>query len=502
MSEFSRREFLYDSLLAAAAAATAGSAASAFAAASAEKTTKSANDKLGVLVIGVHDRGTAHLGGFEGKDDTEVVAICDVDSDVGQKRCEETAGKQGGHKPVFYQDIRKALEDKSVDIVSIATPNHWHALATIWAIQHGKDVYVEKPVCHNIWEGQQMVEAARKHNKIVQTGTQCRSNAANIRMVEFIKSGKIGEVNLARGLCYKGRPSIGAKGEYDVPSVIDYDIWTGPAPFHPKSRYNSGLATAKVKDPAHTVHYSWHWLWDYGNGDLGNQGIHQMDVARWGLGVDSLANGVISYGGRFGYEDAGEVANTQIVILDYGPKTLVFEVRGLKTDALKGAHVGNIYEGTDGYVVMTGYSDGAAFDKSGKLIETFKGGGNHFGNFVKAVRSRKKEDLNADIQEGFLSSALCHMGNISYRLGQQTSKGQILERLKDVKMADNAQETLDRTIEHLASNKVKIDGDAKLQCGQFLKFDPKQCKFADAKANDMLSREYRAPFVVPSAGQV
>jgi hypothetical protein len=240
-------------------------------------------------------------------------------------------------------------------------------------------------------------------------------------------------------------------------------------------------------------------MWDTGNGDLGNQGIHQMDIARWGLGVNRLADGVITYGGRFGYVDAGQTANTEVVVLDYGPKTLVFETRGLKTDALKGAHVGNIFEGTDGYVVMTGYTAGAAFDKDGKLIKKFEGGGDHFGNFVKAVRSRRKEDLNADIEEGFLSSALCHLGNISYRLGQKVSTQEALGRLKAVKMADDPQKTLDRTVEHLAKNDVKLDDKTMFQCGEFLKFDPKAEAFdGNSQANLMLSREYRKGFEVPS----
>jgi len=360
----------------------------------------------------------------------------------------------------------------------------------------GKDVYAEKPVCHNISEGRRMVETARKYNKICQTGTQCRSHRANIEAMEFIRSGKIGEVNLARGLCYKGRDSIGPAGWYDVPANIDYDLWCGPAPNHGKSPYEGRTH----KTP---VHYDWHWMWETGNGDLGNQGIHQMDVARWGLGVNQLANGVITYGGRFGYVDAGQTANTEVVILDYGPKTLVFETRGLKTDALKGAKVGNIFEGTDGYVVLTSYTSGAAFDKDGGLIKKFEGGGDHFGNFVKAVRSRKKEDLNADIEEGFLSSALCHLGNISYRLGQKMSTKDAADRLKGVKMADDSQKTLDRTVEHLESNKVKLDDKTQLQCGEYLKFDPKADSFgSNSQANEMLSREYRKGFEVPSAGKV
>jgi predicted dehydrogenase len=493
MSRFPRRDFLFDSLLAAAAAASAGINHTASAAPD-EPADQSANARLGICVIGVNGRGKSHLQNFAGnqKSNTEVVAICDVDAQVGEKQCAAVAERQGGRKPAYVQDIRKALEDKSVDCVSIATPNHWHALAAIWAMQAGKDVYVEKPVCHNIAEGQRMIEAARKYDKICQAGTQARSHVATQQTIEYAKSGELGEVKLARALCYKPRGSIGPKGEYPVPAEIDYDLWCGPI-------------EARTKSPYKGVHYNWHWFWSTGNGDLGNQGVHQMDVARWGLGLDTFASGVISYGGRFGYVDAGETANTHVVVLDFGPKSLVFEVRGLKTEDFKGAKIGVVFEGTEGYAVITDeYGSGSVFDKNGKLTRTFKGGSesSHFANFVNAVRSRKKEDLHADILEGFLSSALCHLGNISYQLGDKVATAEALERLRSVKMADSAQETLDRTIEHLARNEVKLDTDSKLRCGRYLKFDPKSYTFSDLKANQMLSRDYRAPFVVPAAGKV
>ena len=288
-------------------------------------------------------------------------------------------------------------------------------------MQAGKDVYVEKPVCHNINEGQRIVETARKYDKICQTGTQSRSASGAQQTIEYMKSGKLGDITLARGLCYKPRPSIGAKGDYQPPASVDYNLWCGPAPMAPLTRPK--------------LHYDWHWVWATGNGDLGNQGIHQMDVARWGLGVDQLAKGVITFGGRFGYEDAGETPNTEVAVFDYGPKTLVFEVRGLRSGPLKDVHIGNIFEGTEGYAVITdSYSHGTIFDKDMKVVQKFDAGGNHFANFVKAVRSRKKEDLNADIHEGFLSSSLCHLGNISYRLGQKASTSETLERLKSFKI--------------------------------------------------------------------
>lgn len=483
MTQFSRRRFLEDSLIATTAALAAGSLANSAFAEEKEAQSTSPNEKLAVAVIGVNGRGTSHLGAFAGRKDTEVTIICDADKNVGERRCEEVAKKQDGRKPKFFQDIRQVLEDKSVDIVSIATPNHWHALGAIWAIQAGKDVYVEKPVSHNVWEGRKIVEAARKYGKICQTGTQCRSTDGNKKAMAFMKSGKIGEVKLARALCYKGRGSIGAKGEYAIPEQIDYNLWSGPAPILPLTRSR--------------LHYDWHWQWAYGNGDLGNQGIHQMDVARWGLGVNDLGQNILSFGGRLGYVDAGETANTQVSIHGYGDKTLIFEVRGLKTPDLKGAKVGNIFYGPDGYVVLTSYEGGAAFDNDGKLIEKFGGGGDHFGNFLKAVRSRQHADLAADIEEGHLSSALCHLGNISYRLGETIKVPEVKDRVSGLKMSDAVADTVQRFQEHLAANNLDVEK-TEIFFGPQLAIEGERFTGALAdRANQQLSREYRAPFVVP-----
>ena len=218
---------------------------------------------------------------------------------------------------------------------------------------------------------------------------------------------------MARGLCYKPRGSIGkVEGPQEAPKSMDYDLWCGPAPKTPPRR----------KTGNGTVHYDWHWIWDFGNGDLGNQGVHEMDKARWGLGKTTMPNSAFSLGGRFGYTDDGETANTQLCVFDYTDAKMVFEVRGLPTDAYKGAKVGNIWVGTDGYVVCPSYSGGVAYDKAGKEVAKFQGGGDqhHFDNFVKAVRSRKHEDLNCDIADGHLSASLCHLANISYRLGAET----------------------------------------------------------------------------------
>ncbi|HEX3656885.1 MAG TPA: Gfo/Idh/MocA family oxidoreductase [Pirellulales bacterium] len=487
MASLSRRRFLEDSMLAAT-AAMAGAGASRVLAKETEQAGKSPNDMLSVAVIGVKGRGASHLAGFGDRNGARVTVICDADEEVGQKRCAEYE-KKHGHKPKFVRDLRDVFDDKSVDIVSTATPNHWHALCAIWAIQAGKDVYVEKPVSHNVSEGRRIVEAARKYKKICQTGTQCRSMPGTIEAVQYVHDGKIGQLKVARGLCYKPRGSIGPKGNYPVPATVDYNLWSGPAPIEPVTRKQ--------------FHYDWHWFWDYGNGDLGNQGIHQMDIARWGVGSTELPKAVLSYGGRLGYEDAGQTANTQVVMHDYGDKSLVFEVRGLKTAPYRDAKVGVVFEGTDGYVVLTSYNDGAAFDRQGKMVLKFptqktKDVGNvHFDNFLKAVRSRNSGDLNADILEGHLSSALCHLGNISYRLGTKVSLGDAKSRLQ----GEEASDTFNRVVEHLHEN--NLPDATEIYFGEKLAINPQAETFVNNPSADLqLTRVYRAPFTVPAAGQV
>jgi predicted dehydrogenase len=488
MSKRTRREFLEDSMFATAAAVVAGSSGHLLA--QEEKQSSSPNERLNVCVVGVNGRGGSHIGAYAGRKDTRITQVCDVDRDIAGKRAEEIGKRQNGFVPKVVEDLRKVLEDKEVNFVSIATPNHQHSIQAIWAMLAGKDVYVEKPVSHNVSEGRRAVQVARKHGKICQTGTQSRSNPGMRDAIAFIHAGKIGDVKLARGLCYKPRGSIGPKGTYEVPKNVNYDLWCGPTQMLPLTRPK--------------FHYDWHWQWEWGNGDLGNQGIHQMDIARWGLGVDQLSNSVISYGGRVGYEDAGETANTQVIVHEFGPKTLTFEVRGLKTGDLRGAKVGVIFEGTDGYVVLPSYNGGAAFDKAGNKIAEFKGGDdkNHFENFLTAIRSRNAKDLNADIEEGHLSSALCHTGNISYRLGETATLEQLSGKLADLKSNDNFKETLERTVAHLKENGVDL-AKTPLSIGPMLTMDPKSETFpGNAAANKWLSRADRKPYVIPAEAEI
>lgn len=498
-----RRKFVSESAFLAACAALAPAASSRLSADEAPaKRAGGANDKLRVAVIGVRGQGGGHVSAYAGgaeKYNCELAVICDVDEAVVGNRL-KNAEKLQGKAPKYVKDLRKVIEDKSIDVVSIATPNHWHALAAIWAMQNGKHVYVEKPVSHNVLEGRRIVEASEKYNKICQTGTQNRSHKGIIDSVAFIHDGKIGKVTKAKGLCYKLRNSIGkVDGPQEPPRTMDYDLWCGPAS-NAKPRRNS-----KAYGP---VHYDWHWVWEYGNGDLGNQGIHEMDKARWGLKKNTLPTRVISVGGRFGYVDDGETANTQIIAFDYGDCELVFEVRGLRSKSpypgkrspkTVGANerypgfVGNVWYGTEGFVVCPNYNSGIAYNNDGEVIKEFKGGGDHFGNFLKAVRSGKRSDLTADILEGHLSSALCHLGNISYRLGSQepfSKQPELGSKLADDAMAD--------MIAHLKEHKVNTD-EVKYSLGRKLTFNPKTETFgADKEANAQLTRrEYRKGFVVP-----
>lgn len=446
-----------------------------------------ANDEVRLAVIGFGGRGRDHIQGLSAVPGVRITALCDVDSKILNSTAQRLKEKNPNLET--YTDVRKLLASKNVDIVSIATPNHWHALGAIWAIQAGKDVYLEKPVSHNVSEGRRIVEMARKHKRIVQAGTQSRSSMTGItEAVAWVKAGNLGKIKVSRALCYKRRDSIGkAGGEQPVPAEIDYDLWCGPALKLPLTRKR--------------LHYDWHWVWNTGNGDLGNQGIHEMDVARWFLGEMVLSPRILSFGGRVGYVDDGETPNTQIILHDYPTAPLIFEVRGLPTktgaremDRYKGADIGIVVECEGGHVTVPSYTAAAAYDKDGKLIKEWKGSESHYANFIKAVKSRKVEDLHADILEGHLSSALCHTGNISYRLGKQSKPEEIKERIKSEKGMEDA---FGRMTEHLAANGVDIQKDI-LTLGEPLLMDPKKERFLkNKKADEMLTRPYRPGFVVP-----
>lgn len=382
------------------------------AAVTAKRALAAPSDTVRIAVVGCGGRGGSHVNAWTTQPNVDLVAISDIDQahlEVFAKRV-ETRGKKA---PATYKDMRKILDDKSIDAISIATPNHWHALQTIWACQAGKDVYVEKPCSHNIFEAKQIVAAARKYDRIVQQGSQSRSSEALQEGVQKMREGLIGEVYLSRGLCYKTRNTIGHTPVSEVPLGVDYDLWTGPAPMHPftKNRF----------------HYNWHWFWDTGNGDIGNQGIHEMDKARWGLGVKFPVK-ASAIGGHFMFDDDQETPNTLNAAFEFNEngktKMLEFEVRHWLTNReygnpQPGGTIGNLFYGSNGYLVIDNYNKYFSYiGREGTPGPSATKSDTHFKNFIDAVRAHKREMLNCEIEEGAASTVLVHLANISYRLGR------------------------------------------------------------------------------------
>lgn len=403
-----------------------------------------ANDRVRMGVIGLGGRGNNHMTTLARIETCEVAGLCDVNQ-AARERGVALIQKLRGTKAKEYSDMRQMFEDKEIDAVSMATPNHWHALGAIWAVQAGKDVYLEKPASHNIYEGRKLVEAARKYKRMVQIGSQSRSKPHMMKAVQLLKDGAIGKVYMAKGLCYKRRKSIGRTPAEPVPAGVNWDMFLGPAPMRPFTQ--------------NRFRYNWHWFWDTGNGDIGNQGIHEMDIARWGLGVD-LPTGAVSTGGKYVYEDDQETPNTQIATFNYGDKEIVFEVRGIITGGESGMEprggntVGNLFYGGDGWMMLDGggftiykgESREVAMQEKATRADTQE----HMQNFLAGVKSRRPEDLNADVEIGVKSVALVHLANISYRVGRA------------------------------------------------LQFDPAAWTIkGDAEATRQLTRDYRKPYAVP-----
>ena len=410
---------------------------------------RSANDTIRVACVGVRGQGRSHIGSYLKMQNVEIAAICDIDEKVLNDRIKmvEDATQK---KPAAFTDFRKLLEDKSIDAVSIATPNHNHTFQTVLACQAGKDVYVEKPCSHNVFESKQIVAAAKKYNRLGQHGTNSRSGVGLREAVQKLNDGVIGDLYMARGLCYKWRDTIKRTPPEPVPAGVHYDLWLGPAPQHEftKNRF----------------HYNWHWFWDYGNGDFGNQGIHELDICRWFLGV-KYPSKISAMGGHYMFDDDQETPNTMVVTYDFKEggrnRLMVFEVRhwmtnheagiGESRNNRGGNTVGNVFYGSKGYMAVDGYGKYYTFlGKNAEPGPARSEGGNNWANFIQALRTRKHEDLNAPIEEGAISCTLMHLGNIAYRLGRT------------------------------------------------LNFDSEKMQFiGDAEANRMLTRQYRKPFVVP-----
>jgi predicted dehydrogenase len=407
----------------------------------------SPNDTVRVAVVGCGGRGNSHMGAWTSMPNVELAALVDVD-DSHSERYVGTLQRQGKQAVKTIRDIRKVLDDKNIDAVSIATPNHWHTLQTIWACQAGKDVYVEKPCSHNIFESRQIVAAARKYNRIVQMGSQSRSSPALQEAVQKMRAGEFGDIYMARGLCFKARNTIGKTPVEAVPPGVDYDMWTGPAPLRPftKNRF----------------HYNWHWFWDTGNGDLGNQGIHEVDIARWGLGVTHPTK-VSAIGGKFMFDDDQETPNTLTCAYEFNvggkAKMMEFEVRHWYSNheagiggEKPGNTIGNTFYGADGYLVIDNYNKYYSYlGKEHKPGPARVEKDTHFENFITSVRERKRENVKAEIEEGAMSCVLVHLANISYRLGRTLHWDEKTWSVKN-----------------------------------------------DPEANRMLTRNYRAPYIVPA----
>jgi predicted dehydrogenase len=401
-----------------------------------------ASDRVRIAVIGIHGMGQNHIAAYNAIENVQVAALCDIDESLFDGVVAKHFTAKNLPKPKLYTDIRKLLEDKDIDAVSVVTPNHWHTLASIWSIQAGKHVSVEKPCCHNIFEGQKLVEASRKYNVLVQDGAEQRSNPCAQSAAKFLQEGGLGEVYLSKGMCYKWRPTIGKTPDEPVPAGVHYDLWQGPAPERPFNR--------------NRFHYNWHWNWDYGNGDIGNQGVHEVDIARWMLGV-RLPTRVCAMGGHFLFDDDQQTPNTLVTIFEYPEqkKMLVFEVRHWMTNhegfSETGQNeVGVTFFGSEGYLQVKYFDYKTFLGPKREPGPSGKSASNEYERFIAAFRSRKIDDLGVDIEDGHLSSALCHLGNIAYRVG--------------------------RTV----------------------KFDPQTETFPnDPEASALLSRPYREPFVVP-----
>ncbi len=419
-----------------------------------------ANDRVQVGIVGLGGRGNDHMGYYNAIDDCRIAAVCDVNQ-AARERATAKINKAKGYNPTEYADMRKLFESKEVDAVSLPLPNHWHALATIWACQAGKDVYVEKPACHNIFESRKMVEAARKYKRMVQVGSQSRSIEHKVKAIGLLKDGAIGKVFGSRALCFRRRFSIGTTPDEPVPAGVDWDKFLGPAQMKPYS--------------TNKFDYNWHWFWDTGNGDIGNQGVHEMDVALWGLGRKGWPKRVTGSGGKFVWQDDQETPNTQQAAFIWDDGEMTFDVRNLPTPpeglvAMKGPnYVGNIFFGDLGFMVLDpgGYqiykssagnfvgargAGAGSREKYEKVAEEKSAGSEtvpHMKNFLAAVKSRDYSKLNADIEIGARSAAFCHLANIAYRVGRPLS----------------------------------LDAN-----GRFI---------GDDAANAMQTRKYRAPYVVP-----
>jgi len=450
---------------------------------------KGANDDIRIGIVGVNGKGNGHLKTFHGKQGVRVVAVCDPDRSILDRRKADMAKKK--EKLQTYTDIREMLDKADVDAVVVAAPDHWHALAGIWSMQAGKDVYVEKPLTYCIWEGRKLVEAAKKYNRIAQTGSQHRTCPATNAIRPYIQSGELGKVQWAYAQVFNRRDSIGkADGPLKIPDCVDYNLYAGPATDKPPVRKR--------------LHYDWHWQWPMGTGDAGNWGAHIIDDVLNITGIKDVPKNTLAVGGRLGYDDDGETPNTLLVAYDVGEFPVMAQFRALPMKAgmrsvghFRGIRSGSVIQCEKGYYAG-GRGGGWVFDNDGKRVKQFKGNGGrgHVDNFIAAVRSRKPTDLNAPMSAGHLTAVYCHTGNMSYRLGKKVATDEARKRMQSSPLAT---ERFDELIEHLKANNIDV-GSKTLALGGVIQLDAKTetCTGPNAAAaNALAKREYRKPFVIP-----
>ena len=446
---------------------------------------RGANDRLRVGLIGCGGRGTdAHIPGFAKQAGVVIAAVCDADKQRAASTAKAIESKYGN--PVEpYVDMRKMLDRKDIDVIANATQNYWHGLSTIWACQAGKHVYVEKPLSHYIWEGRQMVSAARKYNRLVQCGTQHRSETHFAESIQWIRAGNLGAIKHVMAFDNKPRSSCGKRETpLPIPETVDYDLWCGPA--------------QKVPIYRDRLQYDCSFDWNTGDGESCNQGVHEIDVARWCLGEKGLPRRVLSLGGRFAFNDACNTPNSQITCYDFPTAPILYEVHNLtkardskEMPNYRGESVGVMVECEGGSVSLY---RGIAWDRDGKEVRKFTGGGDHFANFIAAVRKGDTKALSADIAEGHISTAVCHTGNISYRLGAKASRQQIQAQLQE---APAFLPVFERFMEHLTANGVDVAAPT-VTLGPWLRIDAKDERFEDNQAANRLARgSYRDPYIVP-----
>jgi len=480
MTDMSRRTFLRNSAL--------------FAALTPCMRVLGANDDIRVAIVGLRGKGHQHMHVFRRIKGVRIVALCDVDRKILQSRLDEQKKAVPDVQVEGFVDFRKLLERQDIDAVCLATPNHWHALQTIWACQAGKHVYVEKPVCHTIYEGRKMAEAARKYGVIVQAGFQNRSDRGLRRFYPWLREGHIGKVTMIRGLCYRRRGSIGKRDTpLKPPPHIDYNLWLGPAEDLPIYRPR--------------LHYDWHWVWNTGNGDIGNQGPHEMDLINWTLGDVPPARNVISFGNRFAWHDAGETPNMQLAVFDFGNEIpVLFEVRDLSiapdkriSPHFKGVRVGLVIT-CEGGEFRGGRGGGWVYSPDGKRIKQFRGdgGGSHQANFIDAVRNHDERRLRVHISDAVNSSDLSHLANISYRVGHEATPQELHDHFKSDPVVS---EVIERFSKQLEAWRVDFKKEPWI-LGASLRFDPEKERFVGdspivERANALVHRKDRPPFLVP-----